>query len=60
MASSSVRSSSSRLRPIVEACLAAGVLIGTAGERVLRLTPALTVSEEELDLGLNQLEEVLA
>ena len=46
--------------PIVEACLAAGVLIGTAGERVLRLTPALTVSEEELDLGLNQLEEVLA
>ena len=46
--------------PIVEACLAAGVLIGTAGERVLRLTPALTVSEEELDLGLDQLEEALA
>jgi acetylornithine/N-succinyldiaminopimelate aminotransferase len=46
--------------PVVEACLAAGVLVGTAGERVLRLTPPLTISEEELDLGLNQLEEVLA
>ena len=46
--------------PVVAACLAAGVLVGTAGERVLRLTPPLTVSEEELYLGLDNLEEVLA
>ena len=46
--------------PVVAACLAAGVLVGSAGERVLRLTPPLTISEDELDQGLSLLEEALA
>ena len=46
--------------PVVAACLEAGVLVGTAGETVLRLTPPLTVSAAELDTGLSLIEEVLA
>jgi len=45
--------------PVVADCLAAGLLIGTAGDTVLRLTPPLTITGEELDLGLALLEEVL-
>jgi acetylornithine/N-succinyldiaminopimelate aminotransferase len=45
--------------PVVEECLAAGVLIGTAGEHVLRLTPPLTIDEPELEHGLAALREVL-
>jgi acetylornithine aminotransferase len=45
--------------PVVAASLAAGLLVGTAGETVLRLTPPLTISGDEVDLGLALLEEVL-
>jgi acetylornithine aminotransferase len=45
--------------PIVAACLAAGLLVGSAGETVLRLTPPLTVTADEIDTGLSLLQEVL-
>jgi len=45
--------------PVVAAALEAGLLLGTAGETVLRLTPPLTVSPAEIDLGLNLLREAL-
>ena len=46
--------------PVAAACLAAGLLVGTAGDTVLRLTPPLTISGGEVDHGLSLLEEVLA
>jgi acetylornithine/succinyldiaminopimelate/putrescine aminotransferase len=46
--------------PVVAACLAAGLLVGSAGETVLRLTPPLTVTAEEIDAGLSLLAQVLA
>ena len=45
--------------PVVADCLAAGLLVGTAGDTVLRLTPPLTIAGEELEHGLALLEEVL-
>ena len=45
--------------PVVAACLEAGLLVGTAGEKVLRLTPPLTITGDELGAGLSLLEEVL-
>ena len=45
--------------PVVAAALEAGLLIGSAGETVLRLTPPLTISAGEVDDGLALLEEVL-
>ena len=45
--------------PVVAACLEAGLLVGTAGDTVLRLTPPLTITGGELDAGLARLEEVL-
>jgi acetylornithine aminotransferase len=46
--------------PVVAACLETGVLVGSAGETILRLTPPLTIGSGELDTGLARLEEVLA
>ena len=46
--------------PVVADCLAAGLLVGSAGETVLRLTPPLTISADELDAGLALLAEALA
>ncbi len=46
--------------PIVEAALAHGLVIGSAGEQTLRLTPPLTITAEETALGLKLLREVLA
>jgi len=46
--------------PVVAAALDHGVVLGTAGERTLRLTPPLTLSLEEADLGLQLLAEVLS
>jgi acetylornithine/N-succinyldiaminopimelate aminotransferase len=43
---------------IVAACLERGVLVGTAGDSALRLTPPLVLSDLELDRGLQILEEV--
>jgi acetylornithine/N-succinyldiaminopimelate aminotransferase len=45
---------------VVADCLERGLLVGTAGERTLRLTPPLTVTSDELDHALDVLGEVLA
>lgn len=45
--------------PLVEACRDAGLLVLTAGERVLRLTPPLIVDEGECDRALAVLDEAL-
>jgi acetylornithine/N-succinyldiaminopimelate aminotransferase len=45
--------------PVVADCLAAGLLVGSAGDTVLRLTPPLTIAPEELEQGLELLAEVL-
>jgi len=44
---------------VVADCLERGLLVGTAGESTLRLTPPLTLTAEELEHGLAILEEVL-
>jgi 4-aminobutyrate aminotransferase-like enzyme len=44
----------------VDACRRRGVLVGSAGEHVLRLTPPLTIPEPELARALGVLAEVLA
>jgi acetylornithine/N-succinyldiaminopimelate aminotransferase len=44
---------------VVAACLERGVVVGSAGDRVLRLTPPLTIADDELDQGLAILQEVL-
>jgi acetylornithine/succinyldiaminopimelate/putrescine aminotransferase len=45
---------------VVDACRAAGVVVLSAGERVLRLAPPLTVTDAELDRGLAVIREVLS
>ena len=45
--------------PVVAAALEAGLLVGSAGESVLRLTPPLTITHGEVATGLSLLEEVL-
>jgi acetylornithine/N-succinyldiaminopimelate aminotransferase len=45
---------------VVSTCLGRGLLVTTAGENVLRLTPPLTILPEELDMALGTLEEVLS
>lgn len=45
---------------VASAALEAGVVVGTAGERTLRLTPPLTLTHEEAEHGLSILREVLA
>ena len=44
---------------VVAAALEAGLLVGSAGETVLRVTPPLTISGDEVAAGLSLLEEVL-
>jgi acetylornithine/N-succinyldiaminopimelate aminotransferase len=44
---------------VVADCLERGLLVATAGEHTLRLTPPLTISSEELDDALEILGEVL-
>ena len=46
--------------PVVEAALQHGLVIGSAGERTLRLTPPLTLSADEAVLAVDLLAEVLA
>jgi acetylornithine/succinyldiaminopimelate/putrescine aminotransferase len=46
--------------PVVEDCLAAGLLVSAAGTNVLRLTPPLVVGPEEIQTCLSILTEVLA
>jgi acetylornithine/N-succinyldiaminopimelate aminotransferase len=44
---------------VVADCLAAGLLVTAAGERVLRLTPPLTVTADEVALAVSILQEVV-
>jgi acetylornithine/N-succinyldiaminopimelate aminotransferase len=44
---------------VVIACRERGVLVGTAGEHTLRLTPALTIAPDDLAHGLDVLTEVI-
>lgn len=44
---------------VVKACLAKGVMVGGAQNNVLRLAPPLTISDNEIDRGLNVIEDVL-
>ncbi|HYI46421.1 MAG TPA: aminotransferase class III-fold pyridoxal phosphate-dependent enzyme, partial [Actinomycetota bacterium] len=44
-------------RPLVQAALERGVLVNDATPRVLRLAPPLVISDEEIDSGLEALEE---
>jgi predicted acetylornithine/succinylornithine family transaminase len=46
--------------PVVEEALAHGLVVGTAGERTLRLTPPLTLTLPEAELGIRLLTEVLS
>jgi acetylornithine/N-succinyldiaminopimelate aminotransferase len=46
--------------PVVEAALEHGLVIGSAGEQTLRLTPPLTLSTADAALALDLLTEVLA
>jgi acetylornithine/succinyldiaminopimelate/putrescine aminotransferase len=46
--------------PVVAAALEKGLLLVTAGERVLRVVPPLVIAEAELDAGLAILKEALA
>jgi predicted acetylornithine/succinylornithine family transaminase len=45
--------------PVATAALEAGLVVGTAGASVLRLTPPLVVDDDEVDLALQILSEVL-
>jgi acetylornithine/N-succinyldiaminopimelate aminotransferase len=45
---------------VVRSCAERGLLVGTAGADVLRLTPPLIVTTAEIDQALGVLEEVLA
>jgi len=45
---------------VVAECLERGLLVGAAGTDAIRLTPPLTITDDELDHGLSILEEVLA
>jgi predicted acetylornithine/succinylornithine family transaminase len=45
--------------PLVDACREAGLLVLSAGERVLRLTPPLIVGEPECDHALEIIDRVL-
>jgi predicted acetylornithine/succinylornithine family transaminase len=45
---------------VVAGCLERGLLICTAGEKTVRLTPPLTVTADLVDQALSTLEEVLA
>jgi predicted acetylornithine/succinylornithine family transaminase len=46
--------------PVATAALEHGLLVGTAGETALRITPPLTISVEEADQAIEILREVLA
>jgi acetylornithine aminotransferase len=45
--------------PVAHAALEHNLLVGTAGETALRLTPPLTITAEEADLAIDLLREVL-
>jgi len=46
--------------PVAQAALEHGLLVGTAGETALRITPPLTISDDEVSLAIDLLREVLS
>jgi acetylornithine aminotransferase/acetylornithine/N-succinyldiaminopimelate aminotransferase len=44
---------------VIAACRERGLIVGSAGAHVLRLTPPLTIGAAEVDQALGTLEEVL-
>jgi acetylornithine/N-succinyldiaminopimelate aminotransferase len=46
--------------PVALEALGHGLLVGTAGDTALRITPPLTISADETDLAISLLHEVLA
>ena len=46
--------------PVVEQCRQNGVLVITAGEKIVRLAPPLVVEQSELQEGLDVLDEAIA
>ena len=46
-------------RPLVEACLADGVVINATAERVLRFLPPLVITKAEVDEAFAVVERVL-
>ncbi len=44
---------------VIDRCRERGVLVGPAGEKTLRLTPPLVVTETDIDRLVEVLEEVL-
>jgi acetylornithine/succinyldiaminopimelate/putrescine aminotransferase len=46
--------------PVAHAALEKGLLVGTAGDTALRITPPLTISREEAQQGIDVLREVIA
>lgn len=45
------------VKPIIGACVEAGLLLIGAGEKVVRVLPPLTVSQEEIDTAVEVLEK---
>lgn len=45
--------------PVMNACLERGLIVGKAGERVLRLVPPLVISRENVDTAVSILDDVL-
>ena len=45
--------------PVAHAALERNLLVGTAGDTALRITPPLTISEQEADLAVDLLRETL-
>ncbi|MHB1169544.1 MAG: aspartate aminotransferase family protein [Longimicrobiales bacterium] len=46
--------------PVAAAALERGLLVATAGERVVRLLPPLVIGESDIDVAIDALREVLA
>jgi predicted acetylornithine/succinylornithine family transaminase len=46
--------------PVAQAALERGLLVGTAGETALRITPPLTITSDEADQAIEILREVIA
>jgi acetylornithine/N-succinyldiaminopimelate aminotransferase len=47
------------VKETVTRCLSAGLVVGSAGEKVLRFLPPLTITDGEIRRGLSMLEEFL-
>ena len=46
-------------KPVVEQCMAAGILVNAAQQSIIRLAPPLVVNQNQLDVGLDVLETLI-